>query len=176
MYIANTGEGTEAENEMDVEIFSSTSPEQTQEFGQNFALRLKPGDVVAFYGELGAGKTEFIKGICVGFRVEEIVSSPTFTVVNQYEGEDKKEKPITIFHVDLYRINSVVELREIGFEELIQDKQGVKLVEWAEYADVLLPLNRYDVHFYSDDADNNTRRIEVLQILSSQSTKTHVLI
>lgn len=155
---------------MDVEIFSSTSPEQTQEFGENFALRLKPGDVVAFYGELGAGKTEFIKGICAGFRVEEIVSSPTFTVVNQYEGLSRKEKPVTIFHVDLYRINSVAELREVGFQELIEDQEGVKLVEWAEYAVALLPPNRYDIHFYSDDdADSNARRIEVMQVVSPQS-------
>ncbi|MBL7987520.1 MAG: tRNA (adenosine(37)-N6)-threonylcarbamoyltransferase complex ATPase subunit type 1 TsaE [Chlorobi bacterium] len=160
---------------MDVEIFSSTSPEQTQEFGQNFALRLKPGDVVAFYGELGAGKTEFIKGICAGFRVEEIVSSPTFTVVNQYEGEDQRQKPITIFHVDLYRITSVAELQEVGFGELIQDDHGVKLVEWAEYAKTLLPPSRYDIHFYNDDADSNTRRIEVMQLLQLQSTKNHAM-
>ncbi|MCC7439803.1 MAG: tRNA (adenosine(37)-N6)-threonylcarbamoyltransferase complex ATPase subunit type 1 TsaE [Armatimonadetes bacterium] len=161
---------------MDVEIFSSASPEQTQEFGQNFALRLKSGDVVAFYGELGAGKTEFIKGVCAGFRVEEIVSSPTFTVVNQYEGEDQKQKPITIFHVDLYRITSAAELKEVGFGELIQDNHGVKLVEWAEYAEALLPPNRYDIHFYNDEADNNTRRIEVMQIVSLQSTKNHALL
>ena len=125
--------------------------------------------MVAFYGELGAGKTEFIKGICAGFRVEEIVSSPTFTVVNQYEGVSRKEKPVTIFHVDLYRINSVAELREVGFEELIEDQQGVKLVEWAEYAVALLPPNRYDIHFYSDDdADSNARDCAVAVSIALQ--------
>lgn len=146
---------------MDVEIYSSSSEEQTQRVGVNFALRLVPGDVVAFYGDLGAGKTEFIKGICLGMHVREIVSSPTYTIVNQYVGEDRKQHDVEIYHIDLYRIESPTELAEIGIEEIFDDHESIKLIEWAEYAEPVLPQSRYEVHFYND-GDDNSRRIEVV--------------
>jgi len=146
---------------MDVELYSSSSEEQTQRVGVNFALRLVPGDIVAFYGELGAGKTEFIKGICLGMHVREIVSSPTYTIVNQYIGEDRKQREVQIYHIDLYRIESSAELTETGIEEILEDIESIKLIEWAEYAEPVLPQSRYEVHFYSD-GDDNSRRIEVV--------------
>ncbi len=146
---------------MDVEIYSSSSEEQTHRFGVNFSLRLVPGDVVAFYGDLGAGKTEFIKGICIGMHVEEIVSSPTYTIVNQYTGEDRKDRRVEISHIDLYRLTSQSELAEIGLEEILGDPASIKLIEWAEFCEPVLPQARYEIHFYGVEHDNE-RRIEVI--------------
>lgn len=146
---------------MDTETYSSHSEEETFEIGADFSSRLQAGDVIAFYGELGAGKTEFIKGICQGMSVEEIVSSPTYTIVNQYTGEDRRRRAVDIYHVDLYRIENAGELIEVGLSELLADGNSIKLIEWAENAEVILPAERYDIYFVALD-DENSRRIEVM--------------
>lgn len=146
---------------MDIEVYSSTSEEETFHLGIEFSRRIVPGDVVAFYGDLGAGKTEFIKGICDGLAVREIVSSPTFNIVNEYRGEDRNGRTLTLFHIDLYRIENASELVEIGMEETLANAQAVKLIEWAEIAEAILPRERYDVKLTALD-DENSRRIEVI--------------
>lgn len=146
---------------MDIEVYSSTSEEETLRLGIEFSKRLVPGDLVAFYGDLGAGKTEFIKGICEGLAVREIVSSPTFNIVNEYQGESRNGRVLTLFHIDLYRIESPSELIEIGLEETLADLEAVKLIEWAEIAEAILPRERYDVKLTALD-DENSRRIEVI--------------
>ena len=89
---------------------NSTSEIDTYNIGKKIASNLSVGDIVAFYGDLGSGKTAMIKGICDFFDVDEIVVSPTFTIINRYEGKEKNI-PITIYHIDLYRI----ELFLLGF-------------------------------------------------------------
>lgn len=160
---------------MDTEIYSSFSEEDTFQLGIDFSERLNPGDVVAFYGDLGAGKTEFIKGICQGMSVEEIVASPTYTIVNQYVGEDARRDTVDIFHVDLYRIENSAELLEIGLSDLIANNDSIKLIEWAENAEALLPVMRYDIFFVTLD-DENSRRIEIVHRDGAivESTRTHV--
>lgn len=146
---------------MDTEIYSSSSEEETLQLGSDFSTRIHPGDVIAFYGELGAGKTEFIKGICQGMKVEEIVSSPTYTIVNQYQGSDRRRRPIEIYHVDLYRIERMAELIETGIYDLLSDNLSIKLIEWAENAESILPAERYDIYFATLD-EENSRRIEIV--------------
>lgn len=146
---------------MDTETYSSFSEEETFEIGVDFSSRLQAGDIIAFYGELGAGKTEFIKGICHGMNVEEIVSSPTYTIVNQYLGEDRRRRQVDIYHIDLYRIANGSELTEVGLYELLADDSSVKLIEWAEIAEAILPMERYDIYFATLD-DENGRRIEIV--------------
>lgn len=146
---------------MDTETYSSYSEEETFEIGANFSSRLQAGDVIAFYGELGAGKTEFIKGICQGMNVEEIVSSPTYTIINQYAGEDRRRRAVDIYHIDLYRIENAGELIEVGLSEFLADGNSIKLIEWAENAEAILPAERYDIYFVALD-DENSRRIEVM--------------
>lgn len=146
---------------MDTEIYSSFNEEETFQLGADFSGRLNPGEIVAFYGDLGAGKTEFIKGICHGMNVDEIVSSPTYTIVNQYIGEDRYERPVDIYHVDLYRIENVQELVEVGLADLLADDSSLKLIEWAENAESILPTVRYDIFFVTLD-DENSRRIEIV--------------
>jgi len=118
--------------------------DETQKLGFEFAQILKPGDVVALYGGVGAGKTEFIKGVCDYFKVDEIVTSPTFTIMNKYFGEYNSEE-IIIFHIDLYRIKSPKELSEVGFEECVFSENSIKLIEWADKSGGILPENRYNV-------------------------------
>lgn len=143
---------------MEEESYRSHSEEETLQLGAAFAERLKTQDVVMFYGDLGAGKTEFIKGISQYFNVEDIVSSPTFTVINQYTGETPDDDDVTIYHVDLYRIKSEEELNEIGFRDCMYSEDAIKLVEWSEHAGNIIPDVRWTVHI-TFDADNDNERI-----------------
>jgi tRNA threonylcarbamoyladenosine biosynthesis protein TsaE len=111
-------------------IVVSRSPEETQASGERLAARLRPGDVIASNGELGAGKTCFIQGLARGLGVTSEVTSPTFVLVNQYRGR------VPVYHLDAYRTTSLTELVDIGVEELFHG-DGVTVVEWA---DRLLPL------------------------------------
>ena len=92
----------------------SNSPAETEEAGETLARRLTPGAVVAFTGDLGAGKTAFIRGLARGLGVEERVTSPTFTIVNEYLGGR-----VPLFHFDLYRLGSAEELYDIGWEDYL---------------------------------------------------------
>ena len=123
------------------ESYLSRSEKETIEMGSKFASRLLPGDVVALYGDLGSGKTRFIKGICMGLGVTAHVSSPSFTIINEYTGTN-----LRIHHFDFYRLESVKELNEIGFNEYLDDN-GICVIEWADRVKNLLPPDRYDVYF-----------------------------
>jgi tRNA threonylcarbamoyladenosine biosynthesis protein TsaE len=131
--------------------------DETQKLGFEFAQILRPGDVVALFGGVGAGKTEFIKGVCDYFKVDEIVTSPTFTIMNKYFGELNGDE-IIIFHIDLYRIKSPKELSEVGFEECVFSENSIKLIEWADKSGGILPENRYNVKI-TLGKDNEDERI-----------------
>ena len=104
---------------------TTRSEEETVKAGEGFGERLRPGDVIAFTGELGAGKTAFIRGIARGMKLDSRVSSPTFTIVNEYLGE------VPLFHFDMYRLGDADELFEIGWEDYME-RGGVCAVEWSE--------------------------------------------
>ena len=126
------------------------SPEETKRLGSALVDLLSPGAVVALRGELGSGKTCFVRGMASHFATTEIVSSPTFTIVNQY-GDDPR-----LYHVDLYRLGRLEELADIGYEELFEP-DGVCVIEWAERAEDLLPARRVDILF--EHVDEVTRRL-----------------
>ncbi len=110
------------------------SPEETSAFGAQLAALLQPGDVVALYGDLGAGKTHLAKGICGALGIPEAeVTSPTFTLINEYAG-----RCLTVYHFDAYRIRSEAEFYELGFEDYFYG-DGICLVEWPERVASLLP-------------------------------------
>jgi tRNA threonylcarbamoyladenosine biosynthesis protein TsaE len=115
------------------------SDEQTIALGAGFAAELRPGDVVALFGDLGTGKTRFVFGACRQLGAAGAVTSPTFTLVNEYDGSTGK-----IVHVDLYRIGSRAQLAELGLEEYF-DGSAICFVEWAEQAVDLLPAVHYEV-------------------------------
>ncbi|WP_294534607.1 tRNA (adenosine(37)-N6)-threonylcarbamoyltransferase complex ATPase subunit type 1 TsaE [uncultured Pseudoflavonifractor sp.] len=106
--------------------YVSNSPAETEALGAALAGRLKPGAVVAFSGDLGAGKTAFVRGMARGLGICERVTSPTFTIVNEYEGGR-----LPLFHFDMYRLSSSDELFDIGWEDYLV-RGGVCAVEWSE--------------------------------------------
>ena len=114
--------------------YLSHSEQETEELGAALAGRLKAGDVVAYRGDLGAGKTAFTRGLARGLGCHGRVTSPTFTIVNEYEG------PTPLFHFDLYRLGGEEELWDIGWEDYLA-RNGVCAVEWSEIAPGALPEN-----------------------------------
>lgn len=110
------------------------SPEATRALGARLAPHLAPGDVVALYGDLGAGKTQFAKGLCSALGIPEAdVNSPTFTIVMEHPGGT-----LPVYHIDAYRIEHPDELAEMGFDEYLES-DGVCLIEWPERVEALLP-------------------------------------
>ena len=109
--------------------FTTNSPDETIALGRELAKELRPPKLVLLRGDLGAGKTTLVKGIAVGFGAaeEEDVTSPTFTLIHEYRAQD-----ISIFHVDLYRIESEGELATLGLDEILADPRAVVLIEWGE--------------------------------------------
>ena len=111
------------------EQFITHSPEETSALAQRLAQDLRGGEVIAFTGGMGAGKTAFTRGLARGLGIGERVSSPTFTVVNEYEGGR-----LPLFHFDMYRLSSSEELYDIGWEDYLA-RGGVCAVEWSEIVD-----------------------------------------
>ena len=112
--------------------FLTRSADETERVGERLGRRLVPGDVVALSGELGAGKTCFIRGLARGLGVTQGVSSPTFVIVNQYTGR------MPVFHIDAYRTESLTELLDIGFDEYVSG-DSVTVIEWSDKLEPLLP-------------------------------------
>ena len=106
--------------------FISNSPGETEKIGAALAQRLTPGTVIAYRGDLGAGKTAFTRGLARGLGCGEIVTSPTYTIVNEY-----LSGRLPLFHFDMYRLGSADELWDIGWEDYL-DRQGICAVEWSE--------------------------------------------
>lgn len=143
-------------------VYKSRSVEDTVEFAKNFAQELLRGDVIALYGELGSGKTQFVKGVCKAFNVDAIIASPSFVIQNRYAGTDLSGREITIYHFDLYRVRSENELYNIGYQEFICG-ENICLIEWANMLGSLLPKRRYDIKL-SLGADDNEREIEISKV------------
>jgi tRNA threonylcarbamoyladenosine biosynthesis protein TsaE len=110
----------------------SRAPDETRKVGAALAELLVPGDVVSLTGDLGAGKTAFVQGAARALGVQEPVTSPTFVLVRQYRGD------VPVHHVDVYRLDRVQEVLDLGFEDLL-DPSGVVFVEWGDAIDALLP-------------------------------------
>ena len=128
------------------------SVSETEALGERLAKCLSSGSVVALYGDLGAGKTALVRGMARGLEIEESVSSPTFTIVNEYPGHP------ALFHFDLYRLASAEELYAIGWEDYL-DRDGICVVEWSENAPEAFPEDT--VRVYLDRLSETDRRIRV---------------
>ena len=142
-----------------IEEHLTFSEEETLRLANSFAYRLQRGDVIALWGELGTGKTRFAKGVCEAFGASKHVSSPSFVILNRYQGKARDGQELFVYHLDLYRVKSVEEIFDLGFEEFVYG-DGITLVEWAEQLGDLLPPTRYDVHLSYGDADSE-RRISI---------------
>ena len=131
---------------------SCASAESTQGLAARIALRATPGTVLALSGDLGAGKTCFIQGLAAGLGVEGPVTSPTFIMVAEHAGR------LPLYHVDLYRTETLGEIRRLGLEEIL-DGPGVTAIEWAEKAEPLLPLRTVRIHIRG--AGDEPRMVEI---------------
>ncbi len=135
-----------------------TSPEETQKLGSDFAATLMPGSIIAFKGDLGAGKTTCIKGVCAGLGVTQHVTSPTFTLINEYAGR------VPVFHFDFYRIHSEYEVVDLGLSEYFEG-DGVCLIEWPDVIESLLPAKRYEMHLKWDPTTTmQTRHVSLYSL------------
>ena len=141
------------------EVTTTHSEAGTRSVAESFARRLRRGDVVALYGDLGSGKTQFVKGLAAAFRSPAQATSPSFVLLNRYEGTDPEGRELLLYHFDLYRVRSAAELYDIGFEEYIRGN-GISFIEWAENVGGLLPEIRYEVRI-SPGAAESERRIEI---------------
>jgi tRNA threonylcarbamoyladenosine biosynthesis protein TsaE len=139
--------------------FVSHSVNDTIAAARAFAAQLQRGDVVTLFGDLGSGKTQFVKGVCQAYHVRTEVTSPSFVLLNRYEGCDQTGKELFLYHFDLYRVKSLAEIYDLGYEEFLHG-DGVCFIEWAEMLDVLLPSRRYDIRFFYGEQETE-RRIEI---------------
>lgn len=127
-------------------------PNETQALGERLAAHLRPGDVVTLTGDLGAGKTQLVKGMALGLGVDpETVTSPTFTLVQEYGAPEP-----TLMHLDLYRLQREEELRALDLDDLLM-RDAVVVIEWPALAEVLLPPETIRLHLEHGGGD--TRRI-----------------
>ena len=127
---------------------------ETEALGQRLAKLLRPGDVLAYYGDLGAGKTAFTRGLAAGLGCTGRVTSPTFTIVNEYDG------PIPLFHFDMYRLGDSDELFDIGWEDYLV-RNGVCAVEWSERVADALPEDVVTVTIRRCEENDEWRAITV---------------
>lgn len=134
--------------------FITHSPEETRTLGGRLADALHGGEVIAFTGDLGAGKTAFVSGMAQALGVEERVTSPTFTIVNEYEGGR-----LPLFHFDMYRLGSADELFHIGWEDYLT-RGGVCAVEWSENVEEAIEEDAIRVSI-TRGADENSRIITI---------------
>jgi len=116
---------------------------ETKKFGENFAKKIHPGEIVCLYGNLGTGKTTFAQGLVKGFGVEKRVISPTFIIIRSYETPLKKK----IYHVDLYRLKGEEDLDSTGLLDIINNDDSIIAIEWPEKMGKFLPKNRWEVRF-----------------------------
>ena len=140
-------------------IYNSNSPKETENIAKAFSKELKGGDVICLNGDLGTGKTAFVGGLVKALGHTEPISSPTFTIVNCYEGGK-----FPIYHFDVYRIEDCDEMYEIGYEEYVYG-DGITLIEWSEKISDILPQDRYEITIKKNyDKHEDFREINVERI------------
>jgi tRNA threonylcarbamoyladenosine biosynthesis protein TsaE len=130
--------------------FTSNSVEETIAFARDWAQTLRPNDVVALIGDLGSGKTHFVKGLLQGLESAEEATSPTFTLVHEYWGGR-----IPVFHFDFYRLKERSEIDEIGFDEYLEEG-GITVIEWGDRFPQVLPARTRSLRL---ESDGESRRI-----------------
>lgn len=134
--------------------FISKNEQETKHFAKNLAPFCDAKDVIVLTGNLGSGKTKFTEGFLSYFGLENEISSPTFTIVNEYQKND-----ISIYHFDVYRLEDSSEFYEIGGEEYFEN--GVCLIEWGELIEDALPKEYLHITFSKDDTDENIRILNI---------------
>jgi len=129
--------------------------EETFKIGELIGALVNSGDIICLIGDLGTGKTHLTKGIAKGLGIEDHVTSPTFTIVNEYTGR------LTLYHFDVYRVNDPEEIEAIGFDEYIFS-DAVSIIEWANYIEELIPTNNLTITIEKHpEFGDNFRKINI---------------
>lgn len=134
--------------------FKTNSEDETMKLGEKLAKLCAPKDTIILSGELGAGKTKFTEGFLKYFGLEDEISSPTFTIVNEYTKND-----INIYHFDVYRLEDSSEFYEIGGDEYFEN--GICLIEWGELIDDVIPKDHLKIKISKSDENDNVRIINI---------------
>lgn len=143
-------------------IFISKSEKDTINFAKDFAKKLKNGDIIVLTGELGSGKTKFTQGILEYFGLENEISSPTFTVVNEHHTTNSLNEPINIYHFDVYRLEDTDEFYAIGGEEYFEN--GISIIEWGEIIEDIIPKKYTKISFKKSDENPDYRELHIEKI------------
>lgn len=138
------------------------SLEETIDYAIDFASRLKGGEVLALHGDLGSGKTSFVKGLAEGLHINEIITSPTFVILKEYPIVQPEFHPRGgnggfLVHIDAYRTETIDDVKSVGVEDYLNRDDVILVVEWAEKIQDILPENTININF--EYIDENTRRI-----------------
>ena len=140
-----------------MDTYISKSEQDTISYAENFAKALQLGDIVVLTGELGSGKTKFVEGVLKHFNLEDEISSPTFTIVNEYTSDK-----INIYHFDVYRLEDSDEFYAMGGDEYFS--KGICLIEWGEIIEDILPKPYTKVVFSKDDTNEDYRKLDIRKI------------
>lgn len=135
-------------------IYISKNEQDTINFAKNFASNLNKGDIVVLSGELGSGKTKFVQGVLEYFGLDSEISSPTFTIVNEYSKDD-----INIYHFDVYRLANIDEFYAMGGDEYFSN--GICFIEWGEMIESILPKHYTKISFRKSNDDINYRELVI---------------
>ena len=137
--------------------YVSNSEAETIDIAQEFAKKLNKKDVIVLNGELGSGKTKFTQGILKHFGLENEISSPTFTIVNEHNAKD-----VNIYHFDVYRLGDIDEFYAIGGDEYFEN--GISIIEWGEIIKEALPEHYYNIIFEKSNTSPDYRKIIIQEI------------
>ena len=139
---------------MSVFNFTSNSELETKQLAKKLASKLNLGDIIVLSGELGSGKTKFTEGILSYFNLSDEISSPTFTIVNEYD-----TKNVPIYHFDVYRLEDADEFLAIGGEEYFE--KGICIIEWGEIIQDILPKDYIKISFSRNNENENIRNLTI---------------
>lgn len=145
---------------MSTRVFLSENSRQTKKIGQDLAksiLENRQGEILGLVGELGAGKTNFIKGIAKGLAIDSTIISPTFVIMKKFNIPYKDFD--FFYHIDCYRIASPEEMKDLGFKEIVSNSRNIVCIEWANNIKSLLPKNSWVINFSVEG--ENKRRIKI---------------
>lgn len=140
---------------MEEKIINIKNQQETREFGHKLAAELMPGTVIALIGDLGTGKTALTKSIAEGLGIEDVITSPTFNIVKEYD-----TGRLPLYHFDVYRIGDIDEMYELGYEEYFYG-QGVSVVEWADLIEEIIPEDaiRINIEYGKEEGERTYRCI-----------------
>ena len=140
-----------------METYISKNEQDTVDFAEKFASSLSIGDIIVLTGELGSGKTKFVQGVLKYFNMEDEISSPTFTIVNEYTSGKAN-----VYHFDVYRLEDSYEFYAMGGDEYFS--KGICLIEWGEMIEDILPKPYIKIIFSKDEENSNYRKLEILKV------------